>query len=217
MRVGLARVAVVIALLAMAPTADAQQGEWRFGARVIRVMTDAETEPLTDSGTAIAFDSATSIELDATYLIDDNWATEIMLTTAQHGLETSGGGVDGVGLGWVWMAEATFTLQYHIPMWGKWRPYIGLGLGLAHLHNSSLNDTANANGADALRSSLMTGVAGQVGVAYRYKSAWILTFDIKYNGVSGDVRVQDSGGATSATLSTDFQPWIVGLGAAMRF
>jgi outer membrane protein W len=217
MNVRFVTVGTVIALLAMVPATEAQQGEWRIGARLIRVVTNAETDPLPATGSRIAFDSATSVDFDATYLIDDNWATEIMLTTAQHGLEASGGNLDGLDLGWVWMAQATFTLQYHVPMWGKWRPYFGLGLGLAHLHNSSFNDTANSSGADALRSNLMTGVAAQAGVAYRYGKNWILTFDIKYNGASGDVRVQDVDGNTSDQLKTDFEPWIVGLGAAVRF
>jgi len=213
----LATVAAVAGLLTLAPAATAQQGEWRIGGRIIGVNTTAESEAIPDSGSSIVFSSATTLDVDATYLIGDNWATEIMLTTAQHGLEADGGSLDGIGLGWVWMAQATCTLQYHIPLWGKWSPYIGLGLGLAHLHNSDLNDTAREQGMNKLRSNPMVGLAAQVGVAYRHRQSWIFTLDMKYNGVSGDIRTDGADEETVYRLGTDFNPWIVGLGAAVRF
>jgi outer membrane protein W len=115
------------------------------------------------------------------------------------------------------MAQATFTAQYHIPISGRWRPYLGMGLGLAHLHNSSLSDAARQLGARAVRSNLMTGFAAQLGVTYRYDRRWVLSVDVTYNGASGEVRIEDSDGETSHRLDTDFSPWIVGIGAAYRF
>jgi outer membrane protein len=210
-------VAVAAALLATAGTARAQAGEWRIGGRVLAVSTDARTPPFGGAGSAVRFDNAWSAALDVTTVVADQWAVSMMLTTAPHDLQAGGGGLAGLDLGETWVAQSTVTLQYHVPLWGPWSPYVGAGLGLAWLHSSDTSAAAAAAGIAELRSDVLSGVAVQAGVTYRASGRWLLSADITYSGAQGEVRVVDADGATTARLDTPFEPWLVGVGAAYRF
>jgi outer membrane protein W len=207
----------VVSSLAAAPSATAQQGEWRIGGRLLSINTDAATEPVADAGSAIVFDASWSLDFDATYMVGTNWGLEWMLTTNPYDLEASGGAVAGLDVGETWVAQSTITLNYHIPLWGKWKPYVGGGLGLGFLHSSATSDAAEALDIHEIRSDLLAGAVGQLGVTYRAGQSWILSFDVKYSGASGDVKLENSAGDTVYSLATDLDSWLVGLGAAYRF
>ncbi len=207
----------VVSSLAAAPSATAQQGEWRIGGRLLSINTDAATEPVADAGSAIVFDASWSLDFDATYMVGANWGLEWMLTTTPYDLEASGGAVAGLDVGETWVAQSTITLNYHIPLWGKWKPYVGGGLGLGFLHSSATSDAAEALDIHEIRSDLLAGAVGQLGVTYRAGQSWILSFDVKYSGASGDVKLENSAGDTVYSLATDLDSWLVGLGAAYRF
>jgi len=211
-----AALAVVGAIGIAAPTA-AQQGEWRIGGRLLSINSDAATEQIVGPGSEIAFDVGWGVEFDATYMVGSAWGIEWMLTTAPYDVEASGGDVRGLDIGETWIAQSTFTLDYHIPLWGKWKPYVGGGLGLGYLHSATTTDAAEAVGVHDIRSDLLAGFVGQVGVTYRAGPSWMLSFDVKYNGASGDVKIENIDGDTAATLATDLDAWLVGLGAAYRF
>jgi outer membrane protein len=140
-----------------------------------------------------------------------------MITASRHEIDSGGGTLDGLDLGRLWIAESTLTLKYHLPLWSKWSPYAGLGVGGAYVFDSSVSDAAREVGVYRVRSDLMSGAVLQVGVSYRHGSHWILSADIKYAGLSGDVRIKDQADATTYRLDTDLDPWLVGIGAALRF
>lgn len=208
--------AVVWSIGVASPTA-AQQGEWRIGARLVSINTDATTEQIVDPGSQIEFDSSWSLDFDATYMVGANWGLEWMLTTAPHDLQASGGDVEGLDIGETWVAQSTLTLSYHIPLWGKWKPYVGGGIGLGYLHSSDTTDAAEAVGIHNITSDVLAGAVGQVGVTYRCSRSWMLSLDVKYNGASGDVKIESADGETAYRLATDLDSWLVGLGAAYRF
>jgi outer membrane protein W len=94
---------------------------------------------------------------------------------------------------------------------------VGGGLGLGFLHSSATSDAAEALDIHEIRSDLLAGAVGQLGVTYRAGQSWILSFDVKYSGASGDVKLENSAGDTVYSLATDLDSWLVGLGAAYRF
>lgn len=208
---------VFVGALAAASPAVAQQGEWRVGSRILYVGMGAETDPLAETGSRIEFDTSWTVDFDATYMLGTDWGMEFMITTAPHDLEAVGGALNGFDAGKVWLAESTVTVNYHIPMWGRWRPYLGAGLGLAYLHSSDLSEGAQAIGVSDIRSDLLAGFAGQFGVTYRCARNWMFNFDIKYNAASGDVRLTGEDGSTIDRVATGVDSWLVGLGAAVRF
>ena len=210
-------IAVAAALLATTVTARAQTGAWRIGGRLLAVSTDAETPSFGSARSAIRFDDAWPAGLDVTTMVADQWAVSMMLTTTPHDLAAASGDLAGLDLGETWIAQSTLTLQYHVPLWGPWSPYVGAGVGLAWLHSSDTSDAAAAAGIAELRSDVLTGIAAQVGVTYRASRRWMLSADITYSGAKGQVRVVDADGATTVRLDTPFEPWLVGVGAAYRF
>jgi outer membrane protein W len=207
----------VVGSLAIVPSAMAQQGEWRIGGRLLSINTDAATEPIGEAGSEIAFDASWSLDFDATYMVGTNLGLEWMLTTAPYDLEATGGEVAGLDVGETWVAQSTFTLAYHIPLWGKWKPYVGGGLGLGYLHSTTTSDAAEALDIHDIRSDLLVGAVAQIGVTYRAGRSWMLNFDVKYNGASGDVDLEDAAGDTVYSVATDLDMWLVGIGAAYRF
>ena len=210
-------VLAIVGALGIASQTAAQQGEWRIGARLLSVNTDATTEQIVDPGSEIAFDSSWGLDFDATFMAGANWGIEWMLATEPHDLQASGGEVQGLDIGEVWLAQSTLTLSYHIPLWGKWKPYVGAGIGLGYLHSSSTTDAAEAVDIHDIRSDVFLGAVGQVGVTYRCGRSWMLGLDIKYNGASGDVKIKNVDGDTAYTLATDLDALLVGVGAAYRF
>ena len=94
---------------------------------------------------------------------------------------------------------------------------LGGGLGLGYLHSTTTTDAAEALDIHDIRSDLLAGAVGQIGVTYRAGPSWMLNFDVKYNGASGDVELEDAAGDAVYTLKTDLDSWLVGIGAAYRF
>jgi len=212
----LASVAITV-LMAGAGLAEAQQqGEWHLGMRAIFIDTDALSEPVLDSGSSLAVDSALSLEFDATYLLGHNWGLELMATAAPHDLSAYSGQVDGLDVGTVWIAETTLTVRYIVPLFGRWRPYLGAGIAGTYFFESDTTDEAGDLGIDSVESNFGYGFVGQVGLLYRYGDHWILTLDLKWLDLPVDVDIESSGPPLD-TVEINLDPMIVGIGAAYRF
>jgi outer membrane protein W len=213
------RIVGLIAVLVIAGpglAAAQQQGDWHLGGRLIYVDVDARSETVLDTTSRVTVDTAASLELDATYLLGHNWGLEFMITTANHDLGVIAGELDGLDLGSVWIAESTITLRYIIPLYGRWRPYVGAGVGAAYLHNSDPSDPAVDIGIDSIQSDVGFGFVAQLGVMHRLTQSWFLTFDLKWSQLPIDLKLKD-GGTTIDTVETDLDPFIIGIGGAYRF
>jgi outer membrane protein len=208
---------VVLTTIALAAPAYAQeQGEWRYGFRLINIGADATTERILDSDSRIEVDSAIFAEFDMTYMLGQTWGMEWMITAAPHDVSVQSGIFDGLDMGSVWIGETTLTFQYVFSLYGPWRPYLGAGLALASVITSDTSDGAETIGIDKLSTDLGIGPVGQIGVAYRLNKRWILSLDVKWMSVPMDVELKGDGG-TIDTVELDWQPLIIGLGGAARF
>lgn len=213
------RIVSLIAVLVVAGpglAAAQQQGDWHLGGRLIYIDVDARSDRILDTASRVTVDPAASLELDATYLIGHNWGLEFMITTADHDLGVIAGEFDGLDLGSVWIAESTVTLRYIIPLYGRWRPYLGAGVGAAYLHHSDPSDPAVDLGIDSIQSNVGFGFVGQLGLMHRLNPSWFLTFDLKWSQLPIDLRLK-GGGTTVDTVETDLDPFIIGIGGAYRF
>jgi len=207
---------LALAAAGASPAAAQEQGEWRYGFRLINIGVDVTSETIFDTGSTIAFDSAISAEFDMTYMLGETWGMEWMITAAPHDVSVASGLFHGLDMGSVWVAETTLTFQYVFILGGPWRPYLGAGVGLAYFVTSDMTDAANAIGVDGLESDLGVGLVGQVGLAYRLNKSWILSLDVKWMDLPMDVKLDGDGG-TIETVTVDFDPLIIGLGGAIRF
>jgi outer membrane protein len=210
-------VLLLCAVVTGAPSAQAQeQGEWRYGFRLINIGVDSTTETVFDTDSEITFDSKVSVDFDMTYMLGETWGMEWMITAAPHDVSVKSGIFDGLDMGSVWVGQTSLTFQYVFYLWGPWRPYLGAGFGLAYFITSDTSDAAEAVGVDRLKSDLGFGLVGQIGLAFRLNKRWILNFDMKYMHIPMDVELKNNDG-DSATVDMDWNPLIIGLGAAARF
>jgi outer membrane protein W len=208
---------VVAFVLAGPGLAEAQQqGDWHLGFRLINIGVDARSETVLETASRVTVDSAVSLEFDATYLLGNNWGLEFMLTTANHDLGVIGGEFDGLDLGPVWIAESTVTLRYIIPLFGRWRPYVGAGVGAAFFHDSDPSDATLDIGVNSIQSNVGVGFVGQLGILHRLNESWFLTFDLKWSQLPIDIKLKDSAHVID-TVETDLDPVIIGIGGAYRF
>lgn len=199
-----------------APVGAQEQGEWRAGGRLISIDVDAISQPLFDTESTIGVDSRVSLEYDMTYMLGENWGMEWMITAAPHDTRIVSGVFNGLDLGSVWIGETTLTFQYVIPVRGRWRPYVGAGVGLGYFLYSDTTSAAEAIGVDKVKSNLGWGPVGQVGLAHRLNRAWILSLDLKWIDMPIDVKLDGHEG-TIDEVEMDLDPLIIGLGAAFRF
>lgn len=217
-RASLVVASLVLALSTITPgiAVAQQQGDWHLGARLIYVDIDARSEPALDTASRVTIGSGASLEFDATYLLTHSLGLEFMITSANHDLGSVAGEYGGLDLGSVWIAESTLSLRYIVPLFGRWRPYIGAGVGAAFLHNSDASDESLGLGIESYESNVGLGFVGQVGLMHRYSESWFFTLDIKWAQLPIDVKLKGSG-TTLDTVETDLDPVIIGLGAAYRF
>ncbi len=191
-------------------------GEWRFGGRLIYIDVDAVSQPFLDTESKIGLDSSTFLEFDTTYMLGENWGMEWMITIAPHDTKVVDGVFNGLDLGSVWVGETTLTFNYMIPLRGRWRPYVGAGLAAGYFLYSDTSSAAEAIGVDNVKSGLGWGPVGQIGLNHRLNKAWILSLDLKWIDMPIDVKLEGSSG-TIEEVELDMDPFIIGLGAAVRF
>jgi len=209
--------AAVLALAVPTVARAQQQGDWHLGGRLISIdLDDARSEPVNQTPSRVTFDSAASLELDATYLLGHSWGLELAVTTANHDAGLIAGELSGSTLGSVWIAQSTLTLRYMIPLWGRWRPYVGAGIGAAYLHNFDASSESADIGVTSLSSNVGVGFVGQIGLLHRLDQSWFLTLDLKWSQLPIDLDVKGALG-TIDTVETDLDPVTIGLGAAYRF
>lgn len=212
-RVGMAMLLVT----AWAVSVGAQeQGTWRYGFRVIHIGIDAVSEPLFDSDSTIEIDSSVFAEYDMTYMLGENWGMEWMITASPHDAQIESGVYDGLDLGSLWIAETTLTVNYMLPFWNRWKPYLGAGASAAYFFGSDPSSAAEAIGVDKVKSDLGWGFVGQAGLAYRLNKAWILSLDVKWISMSIDVKLEGQDGNV-AEVPMDLDPLVIGFGGAVRF
>jgi outer membrane protein len=210
-------VSMVLIALASARGLHAQQGEWQGGLRALAILPAADSGTFTDTGTGLDIGSAVSLDLHLSHRIYDDWALELALTGAEHGLETEGGSDGGLDAGDIWMAPVTVTLQYHFPLPSRYRPYVGGGVAYTSFFEYSLSDDLASLGVGSLEVSDEVGLVVQAGVSYEVGDRWFANLDLRYLRVPGDAELRLASGSVFDTISFSPDPWLVGLGAGFIF
>jgi outer membrane protein len=210
------------AALLAAGTAAAQvpEGNWLVRGRVINIAPN-ESNDATGGGLigsdSIKVDNRWAPEVDITYFFTRNIALELVLTYPQkHDVEWTGSALTTppggtLPIGSIKQLPPSLLAQYHFPLAGGWKPYVGAGITYFRITDNDLN----VNGAQILdirRSNW--GFALQGGLDYALTKNWYLNLDVKYVWV--DTKVTDNAGlGISTTLDVD--PWVYGVGVGYRF
>jgi outer membrane protein len=195
----------------------AQSAEWRQGGRVLYVDGGTTSQAIADTGASLELGAGVGIEYDLTARFSEMFAAEFTLGATAQKLAAVGddiccGGIDGDE---VWLFPVTAVGQFHIPVYGAWDPYVGLGVAFMIPYYKLSGDLENTEIVDIdLKSKL--GVVAQAGVNYSLNNRWYANVDIRYMGVSLEAEVTVDDGNID-TVDLDTKPWVFGLGLGYRF
>lgn len=174
--------------------------KWMIRARIIDVHPDSDSSA---TGASVFVDNQIVPELDITYFWTDNIATELILATSPHELETAA----GADLGDTWVLPPQLIMQYHFqPDHDVIRPYAGVGLGYLYYYNE------NSSSTNTLELEGGISYTAQVGADFPIDDNWAFNVDAKriFNNVDAYIN-----GAKAADV--DLDPWVLGVGIGYRF
>lgn len=204
--------------------AQAPEGNWMVRARAIYIAPN-ESNNATGGATgnligadSIKIDSIWAPEVDITYFFNRNVAAELVLTYPQkHDVEwtnsplaTPAGGT--LGIGNIKQLPPTLLGQYHFPLQGGWKPYVGAGVTLFYITDNNLDVPGVGNVLQVRKTNW--GLALQGGVDYALNKNWYLNADVKYIWV--ETKVTDNANLGIDTM-VKVNPWVLGVGVGYRF
>lgn len=146
-------------------------------------------------------------ELDLSYFFTPNIALELVLTYPQEHTIRSG----GAEIGTLKHLPPTLLAQYHFTNFGKFKPYLGIGLNYTIFSDVDFSPAVNA----ALHPKLdghSVGWAAQVGFDYAITPSIYLNVDVKKVKIGTDVTAN---GVKVGEFKVD--PWLFGIGVGYRF
>jgi len=210
-----------------APAMAYEAGDILVRGRVINVNPNDDSGTLSlnggalDVGEGVKVDSDTVPELDFTYMITKNWGVELILGYSEHTVTTHKAAQTALSLGDVIDAKVlppTLTLQYHFMPDSNIRPYVGAGINYTHFFSEELAGTVLEPAGGSVKLEDSWGLAAQVGVDVALNDDWFINADIKYIQIDTKAKFSNLlGGATSAEISADIDPFVFGLGIGRRF
>jgi outer membrane protein len=148
-------------------------------------------------------------------MFSDRFGVELSVGASNHRLCVSGGDWGEIDGGKVWLIPLTAIAQFHVPVFGEWDPYVGVGVSWVAPIFSLSADLSGA-GVEQLDLEGGPGVAAQVGVNYQMDHRWYANIDLRYSGTSLDVRVRTDE-EDFPTVALDITPLTVSLGFGYRF
>ena len=168
--------AFTVALSLAMPAVAHESGKWvlRAGAGVVSPKSNnfgLGDVDLGDGSTAvnsrIEVDDGTSLVLGATYMMNANWAIDILAAAPfEHDIDLAGsvnGSSISAKIGSTKHLPPTVSLQYHFAPEAVFQPYVGLGVNYTLFSSESVTSTAEAAGIAAIRLDDSFGAAAQLG------------------------------------------------------
>ena len=197
--------------------------KWQVRVRGIAVIPD-ESAKIGTIGGDVAISNTFVPELDFTYFFTKHFATELILGTTKHDVNTVGSDISAVGgptnanvdLGSVWLLPPTLTAQYHFYPFAEkvFKPYVGAGLNYTIFYSvdqgSTVKDVSYKNN---------IGYAFQVGFDLMLNDKFFINLDAKKILLKTDVTVDASNLAAGLSIPANvtINPLILGMGVGMRF
>jgi outer membrane protein len=195
----------------LSPCLAADESPWLLRARILGVLPDDSSTPITVIGGEADVDSAFTPEMDISYFFSENFAAELVfLGYAQHDVTAKGTTVGDIDLGSFDLIPPTLTAQYHFMPHNAFRPYVGGGLTYAWIPDVDSGDATDVRYDDGV-----IGYTLQAGFDYFFNEKWCLNFDLKKIWLAVDVEVDALG--TTVETTVDVDPWLIGIGVGYRF
>lgn len=189
------------ALLALTAPAFAQsQGDMTLGFGLGNVMPKSENGTLAGGAAEVDNDLRPTITFE--YFIRDNIGIEVLAATPfEHEVK-----IDGIGkAGTVKHLPPTLSLQYHFPMGGAFKPFVGAGITYV-----TFFEEESALGKLELDDSW--GVSAHVGFDYELGPHGAIRSDLRWMDIDSDVKLNGNKIGTA-----EIDPVTVGLSYIYKF
>ncbi len=200
--------AVGLAVLAVAPMAQAEQGDWIFKTGLTVV--DPKSNNLTVAGVGtIEVDTGESLGLTVTYMATDNIGVELLAAVPfSHDIDLKGVG----NIGETKHLPPTLSVQYHFMPGKGFSPYAGIGFNWTIFSDEKIDPAV----ADGLELDDSTGFAAQLGADFNIGEKWLVNVDVRYIDIETDATL--TVGTDKADLGTvAIDPLVYSLMVGYRF
>jgi outer membrane protein len=198
------------------PAMAYESGDWLVRGRIINVNPNDDSGAIHSNGsplagTGVTVNSDTVPELDITYMIDRNWAVELILGYSKHEVTSHGAGLVAPKVINAKVLPPTLTLQYHFMPDSNIRPYIGAGLNYTYFFDKdTAGDLSTAGVTVKMEDSW--GLAAQAGVDIAINDDWFVNLDVKYIDMSTTAKFSNG-----LSVDVDVNPFVYGIGVGRRF
>lgn len=204
----------VVAMMAI-PVHAHEQGDriFRAGVGSVDPKSTAFSDPVDD--VAVKIDSGTSLTLTGVYMINSNWALEVLAAWPfKHDINLVSGGVS-VNLAETEHLPPTFSVQYHFMPDGQFQPYAGLGLNYTTFLDTELSQEAIAAGLVDIDLDDSFGVAAQIGADIMMNDRWLFNVDLRWINIESDATLDD--GIEVETAKVEIDPLVYSVNVGYKF
>lgn len=210
------------ALLAVSVTAQAHQaGDIIVRAGAITVDPNEDSSNVSAAGVPVAgtgatLNSDTQLGLNFAYMLNDNFAVELLAATPfEHDIGTRGLG--GLELGSTKQLPPTLSMLYY-PMDknSAFQPYAGLGLNFTWFFDNKLTSEAENAGFSGLDLKDSWGWAAQVGADYMLTDKVMLNAQVRYIDIE-TTGTTDHNVLGRVKVDVDVDPFVYMVGLGYKF
>lgn len=183
--------------------AQADDNNWvvRFGAHVV----DPQSDNGHLAGMQASIDSDTKPTASIEYLITPNWGVEALAALPfQHEVK-----LDGQKAASTKQLPPVIGVNYHFLPDATVSPFLGAGVNYTYFFDTKGKGLLQG---DHVSVDNSWGAAAHAGVDVKLSSRWLLTADVRWINIKGDVHVD---GVDVGTAKIN--PWVYGLSFGYRF
>lgn len=203
-------------ILLCGTAALAELGDTEVGFRLLYATGSAKAAgTIAETGSSPTLSSGPGIEIDWVLWPLDELTVELSIGASTHPVGTSGGSLAGLDGGSLWRLPLSAVAQYRPDLYGKFDPYVGLGL----VYNATIYDMSSTYKEVFSKVSFSSdaNIVVQAGVNYELDLRWSVNLDLRYMGMTTEATFTSLDGATRDEMSLRFDPWVVGLGFRYRY
>ena len=184
---------LAVALLAAAAGAESanayETGDW-----IVRVGVGT-VDPKSNNGDIASVDSGTTLVFNGTYMFSPTLGLEVLAALPfSHDIELES---DGSKVGETKHLPPTFSLQYHFPTDGAFKPYAGIGLNYTLFFDE---ETTGALAGTDLDLDDSFGIAAQLGFDYDVTDTMFVNLNARWINIETDAEID---GAALETVEID--------------
>jgi outer membrane protein len=165
------------------------------------------------AGTEVQVQDDTQLGLTLSYMLNPNWAVELLASTPfEHKITETGVGVNRVGS--AKHLPPTLTAQYY-PMGADsvFQPYLGIGVNYTTFFSEkTAGELDGALGKGDLSLDDSFGLALQAGADYAIGDNWLLNLSVWYIDIETDAKINTPAGRVTVDVGIDPMVYMFGLG-----